>query len=216
MNRKTGFKFPALPNYQSEGNNWMTNDQERLNVIYGWTSLLIAIGACMYVSIRFAKYIKSRVHNAYQVRMFLHVFTNWNNHFYYIQAIGEDQGIAFSQVASISSYIPQVKSDEFPYPLIAFDTLKDGISEDLFEWKDPEKPYLYYDMTKDVKDVFMGTGSSLDVNSKCLFSRVKHWPLQKDLAKNESEEEITSKDENLYVIDSPNGQWRYMATMIRN
>ena len=135
-----------------------------------------------------------------------------------LQAIGDDQGIAFSQVASISSYIPQVKSDEFAYPLLAFDTSKDAISEDLFEWKDPEKPYLYYDVTKDVKNVFMGAVTSLDVNSSnCLFSSVKHWPPQKDVSKNdEGEEEIVSQDENLHVINSPNGQWRCIATMIRN
>lgn len=201
MNRKTGVKFPAFPKYQTYDNTWMTKDQESLNVIYGWTSLFIVIGACLYIAIRFLKYVKKK-----------------NNNDSY-ESIGDDQGIAFSHVASISSYIPQVKSDYFPYPLLAFDTsYNSNINEDLYEWKDPEKTYSYYDITKDVKEVFMGTLLSPEKYlSKCVFSRVKHWqPKISMLVQNNKGKDVIPKVEDTYVLDSPNGQWRHMAKMVRN
>jgi hypothetical protein len=47
-------------------------------------------------------------------------------------AVGEDQGINYSQVPSRSAYIPQVFSGLFAYPLIACST--DRIDEELYNW----------------------------------------------------------------------------------
>ena len=45
---------------------------------------------------------------------------------------GDDQGIPFSEVASRSAYIPQVRSPLFSYPLIACNS--ELIDEELFDW----------------------------------------------------------------------------------
>ena len=94
-------------------------------------------------------------------------------------AVGEDQGIAFSDVASIRSYILQAQSDYFLYPLLAFES-PNGINDNLYAWKNPQNPYLYYDLTKDITEVFMETLLLLEMNtSKSLFSTVKYWPPEK-------------------------------------
>ena len=103
--------------------------------------------------------------------------------------------------------------------MLAFDTsYNSNINEDLYEWKDPEKTYSYYDITKDVKEVFMGTLLSPEKYlSKCVFSRVKHWqPKISMLVQNNKGKDVISKVEDTYVLDSPNGQWRHMAKMVRN
>lgn len=42
--------FPALPIFQPKGSQWMTDEQERLTTIYGWTSLsFIAFFALVFV-----------------------------------------------------------------------------------------------------------------------------------------------------------------------
>jgi hypothetical protein len=47
-------------------------------------------------------------------------------------AVGDDQGINYSDVTSRSAYIPQVFSGLFSYPLIACNT--DKIDEELYDW----------------------------------------------------------------------------------
>lgn len=37
--RTPGRNFPALPQFQPEGGEWMTEDQEQITTLYGWTSL---------------------------------------------------------------------------------------------------------------------------------------------------------------------------------
>lgn len=48
------------------------------------------------------------------------------------KAVGDDQDIPFSTVASRNAYIPEVISPMFPYPLIACKT--DDIDPELYEW----------------------------------------------------------------------------------
>jgi hypothetical protein len=47
-------------------------------------------------------------------------------------AVGDDQGINYSEVLSRSAYIPQVVSGLFAYPLVACST--DKIDEELYDW----------------------------------------------------------------------------------
>ena len=86
------------------------------------------------------------------------------------QASGDDQGINFSKVPTISSYIPQVHSKVFSYPLLACNI--DRIDCDLLDWTDPDRPFAFYDLTKDAEVLLRGT----DVSSKQVFSPVAHRP----------------------------------------
>jgi len=80
-----------------------------------------------------------------------------------------DQNIPFSQVVAIDSYIPQVRSFQFPYPLILCDVK--GIDECLFNWNDPDGPRSYYDITIDAETFLKGTS----LTKSDVFSRVQHW-----------------------------------------
>jgi hypothetical protein len=73
-------------------------------------------------------------------------------------------------VPSISTYVPQVASNVFPYPLFACNI--DGIDEELFDWTDSDRPHSFYDLTKDADEVLRG----LDISHKHVFSTLSHWP----------------------------------------
>lgn len=53
------------------------------------------------------------------------------------QPDGNVQGESFSQVETISSYIPQVNSNFFTHPLLAVNI--DYVEESIFDWNDPER-----------------------------------------------------------------------------
>ena len=74
---------------------------------------------------------------------------------------------------SINTYVPQVASTVFSYPLFACNI--DGIDEDLFDWTDPDRPHSYYDLTKDAEEVLRG----LDISHKHVFSTLHHFPPEK-------------------------------------
>jgi hypothetical protein len=46
--------------------------------------------------------------------------------------MGNGQGIAFHEVATIAGYVPQVKSTFFSFPLIVCDC--DKLGDRLFDW----------------------------------------------------------------------------------
>jgi hypothetical protein len=86
-----------------------------------------------------------------------------------LQPNGDDQEINFSDVPSMSTYVPQVSSTVFSYPLFACNI--DGIDEELFDWTDPDRPHSFYDLTKDADEVLRGS----DVSQKHVFSTLRHW-----------------------------------------
>jgi hypothetical protein len=51
----------------------------------------------------------------------------------------------------------------------------DDIDEELFDWTDPDRPYEFYDLTKDADELLAG----LDIGNKHVFSVVSHWPPEK-------------------------------------
>lgn len=61
----------------------------------------------------------------------------------------------------------------YAYPLLACNV--DGIDEELFDWTDPDRPYAFYDLTKDAEKLLAG----LDVGSNHVFSVLAHWPPEK-------------------------------------
>jgi hypothetical protein len=99
------YRFPFIPEFQPEGLEWMTSEQESVTRIYGWSALILSF----LVVLVFIK-------DSYD-------------------PTGKDQGLNFSEVPSISSYVPQVESKVYSYPLLACNV--DAIDHDLLEWTDP-------------------------------------------------------------------------------
>ncbi|KAL3776039.1 hypothetical protein HJC23_009665 [Cyclotella cryptica] len=145
-----GFNFPAIPSWQKEGEEWMSNEQKLLTSLYGWSSFVLVLCTLLWIT-------------SISVRTFIYR-ANY-------EACGKDQGIPFSDVAAISSYIPEVRSGIFSYPLLAVDT--DHVDEELYEWKDPDKPHSYYDLTRDARQILKDVRSEGEIRS--LFSKVKCW-----------------------------------------
>jgi len=147
-------RFPFSAENQPEGMEWMTEDQEDLTAIWSW----VAVGFLGGLLIIY----------------FLGIFRKFCCKPKY-RARGDDQNINFSEVATISSYIPQVNSPIFSYPLVACSI--DNIDDELFDWDDPDRPYEYYDLTKDAKYLMEGL---TDVSESVTFSQIAHWPPPKN------------------------------------
>jgi len=149
--RGDGPSFPFIAANQPSGARWMTEEQEIITNIYGWSSVgVIAIVAIVFMS--------------GWVDSFMSLFRSSYD------AVGDDMNVPFSEVPSISAYIPQVESTMFAYPLLA--TSCDGIDEELYDWNDPDRPFEFYDLTKDADKLLRG----MDVSHKVVFSLVRHWP----------------------------------------
>jgi hypothetical protein len=151
MFRQPGKSFPAIPSNQPEGSEWMTEEQEQVTTIYGWTSVAVLGVVFLSVIWGWIQSAKGLFKSTYEPS-------------------GEDQGINFSEVPSISTYVPQVESKAYSYPLLACNI--DSIDADLFDWTDPDRPHGYYDLTKDADDLLQGT----DITTKMVFSTLTHWP----------------------------------------
>lgn len=141
--------FPFVPSNQPEGDEWMTEEQEQLTLIYGWAS----VGAICFVAVTF-------------VQGWVEKLVQW----LYGESISvvEDQRINFSDVTNISAYIPHVASDVFSYPL--FVCSMDGIGEEVIDWRDPLRSHAFYDLTKDADKILEG----IDIENKCIFSQVSN------------------------------------------
>jgi hypothetical protein len=109
--------FPFIPEFQPEGMEWMNPEQETVTRVYGWSSLVLLFLVVLVFLLMIA-------------RALLGVFFKDR-----YDPTGKDQGINFSDVRSISSYVPQVESKVYSYPLLACNV--DLIDHDLLEWTDP-------------------------------------------------------------------------------
>ena len=152
------FIFPFVPSVapkMSRGDvdpyKYMTPEQILSTTYFGWAALTIVA----LTLLRFIYY--------------------WYSDFRSVQhyePFGESQGIRYCDVASRNAYIPQVHSGMFAYPLIACKI--DGLDEELFDFKDPDRSYKYYDLTLDAKKL-ISKGNKNDVADPPGFSIVKHW-----------------------------------------
>eukprot|EP00980_Cylindrotheca_fusiformis_P007077 scaffold1482_cov120-Cylindrotheca_fusiformis.AAC.19 len=128
--------FPFVHNIRKEGAKWMTDDQKLITSIFGWSSVVFTVGILL-------KFVAS------WVRLYQALHTS------IYKPVGADQNIAFSTVGQRSGYLPLVSSPFFSFPLIA--CLSDEVDEELFDWKDPDRPYEYYDLTEDARKLLIGS-----------------------------------------------------------
>ena len=143
--------FPFVSSTQLEGEEWMTPDQEDATDIYGWAVFAVIIFVALGFVHGWFTGLMSLFRGSYEAR-------------------GDDQNIPFSKVPTITTYIPEVESSIFPYPLLACNV--DNIDPDLLAWTDPDRPYAYYDLTKDAEVLLRGQ----DVSTKVVFSQIAHFP----------------------------------------
>lgn len=170
-----GFAFPASPDWQRKGLEWMTDEQETLVALYGWTSVAMVVGFVVYI---FGGAIKN---------FFFGIFRG------IYKPTGRDQCIDFSTDQEIYAYVPQVRRGGYAFPFLACDV--DGISDNLIGWTDTHNSRdfhnIIYDMPYDgmkrQRDEEVTEESSTDEEKKSkkrpIFSIIKHW--QPEWAKNE-------------------------------
>ena len=148
-----GFSFPFVPtmsNAKTNPNEWMTDDQITTTTYFGWA----AVGIAGLVVLKF-------VYGWWT--MFLDRYRSTYS------AVGDDQGIRYSDVTSRSAYIPQVHSPLFAYPLVACNT--DVIDEELYDWTDPDRSFSFYDLSNDAAKLL----TDLHLEEIPGFSVVKHY-----------------------------------------
>jgi len=121
--QKVDFKWPPVPSlFQSEEFSWMSNDQETLSHIYGWTS-------CGVVVIFFFV-----IFGITAIRWFLSLFVGR------YEEEGKDQEVDFASVRGIDGYIPQIfVGFGNVYPIICTDVT--NVDLDLIGWNDTFTEY---------------------------------------------------------------------------
>ncbi|KAL7553599.1 hypothetical protein ACHAWF_016906 [Thalassiosira exigua] len=145
--------WPPLPRFQSEDARWMTESQETLASLYGWTSVLvIMIASFQFLGSTIVPWVQSLYESTYEPD-------------------GMDQGISFSKVThlkEVHGYVPQAKVNGFLFPLLACDI--DGINAELIGWKDEERGFNAHSLLCDVAAI---TKSKTLPNM--VFSVVRQW-----------------------------------------
>ena len=88
---------------------------------------------------------------------------------------GRDMLINYSSLEDRAGFVPEVATDEAPYPFIVGDVTE--MDDDLFDWAPDERTYDYYDVTKDLDDILSPTEFD-EASTKLLFSSVKDWSIE--------------------------------------
>lgn len=148
-------RFPYIPAFNKDASAYMNTDQYISTTYFGWTAFILMIVILVKFALVFYFGLKKTYGAGYE-------------------AVGESQGIPFSEVPSRSAYIPQVVSDCFAFPLIACKV--DGIDEEVFDFTDPDRSYKYYDLTKDAKKLL----AEQKIEDPPGFSIVKTWAPESD------------------------------------
>jgi len=145
------FAFPAFPDNQPPGSEWMTEEQEQLTGIYAFVSVSVLGLVGLIFIYRMIRALQDLVSAKYKPH-------------------GADQGKRFSAKGNISSYVPQIQSDHFAHPLVAVNI--DHVGENIFDWHDPDRSHSYYDLTRDAEKLLKGD------EEVCYraFGQIRHWP----------------------------------------
>ena len=149
-----GKLVPPLPVYQPDSAKWMTDDQEIITALYGWTAIIVLVTSVgTFMKKTLGSYIQSFMYNTYEPE-------------------GEDQNIPFRKVKhlfQVRGYIPQRKEPGFSHPLLTCDMT--GVDEDLIGWRDNFRGYEYHSLFNDANHILGGR----PVNHA--FSIFKQWNL---------------------------------------
>lgn len=155
--RKQGYEEDYEPGEHCEKRRdltWMTEEQEKVALVFGWFLTVMTVLSSLYL----LRIIWKTIQGYFQAQDFT----------------GDDQGIPFSSVNFITTYIPQVASSEFSYPLLACSI--DEIDTTLMTWTDPHKPYSFYSLLNDAQGILGLDDDSAKKAFNRVFDRVKHWP----------------------------------------
>ncbi|CAB9497647.1 protease [Seminavis robusta] len=200
------FPFPPTPGIQPEGLKWMTEAQERICTVFGWTSLAVSVAYVIYFLKEIRLFVSSLMRPTYK------------------PTLAKSQRIDFSSNERMVAYIPQIKVESLMYPLLACDV--DGIDQDMIGWSDPRHSYdrhnLIFDVPRinqrrrmtisitpdQIEDNNGGKKSSSANNAgeRPIFSIVKHYPPEWQLRmKIESDMIGTAYSES---FESSNQSWQ--------
>ncbi|KAI2513792.1 Calcium-activated chloride channel [Fragilaria crotonensis] len=142
--------FPAIPQFQREGSQWMTPDQESATRLLGWTSVVVIfLIALMLSRTIFNLTLRKLIFRPYR-------------------PTGKASSQRFSETTGRYGYVPRIKSPRFQYPLLACNI--SAIDPELVDWSDPSSsfPFDEHNLIYDVP----GISSRCD---KQVFSVVKSW-----------------------------------------
>mmetsp|Transcript_25625 Transcript_25625/g.35923 ORF Transcript_25625/g.35923 Transcript_25625/m.35923 type:complete len:236 (+) Transcript_25625:85-792(+) len=140
--------FPATPANQPLGGEWMSEDQQFVCQIFGWTSMLVTIGGLLVMFRRTViRKIKAVFVNPFEAR----------------QSTMQER---FSEVLDVFAYVPQIGLPGHSYPTLFCDVSK--IGDELISWRDPDHPFEFHNAIYDLP--------IYDENSDTpIFSSVHHW-----------------------------------------
>mmetsp|Transcript_26866 Transcript_26866/g.41186 ORF Transcript_26866/g.41186 Transcript_26866/m.41186 type:complete len:253 (+) Transcript_26866:134-892(+) len=169
--RLEAFPYPPLPGKQPEDGVWMTDDQERITDIWGWTSVAVMVSFIMGV---FGQSVWIGFRNIFQG---------------IYKPEGREQHIDFGGVEEIFGYVPQIPVGGFPFPLLACDI--DDVDQNLVGWNDRQNSYdihnLIFDVpyagmrrTKRIEENTRGT-PTLKENSAYLLNSQRSFPTEQGL-----------------------------------
>lgn len=180
--------FPPVAKVQGS-NKWMTDGQERLTRIYGWTCLALLIGYIVLVlGGNITRAVLSIVRPVYKPK-------GLNQHKDFSSGIGFES----------FGFIPQLDIPGFHFPLLVCNI--DNIDVRLIGWKDPNiqkggDPHRNYDDHNLMFDVphetlhrsrnvaaDESTTSSIVGKTRPIFSVVKHYPPKWELERRAAEKE---------------------------
>jgi hypothetical protein len=151
--------FPALPSFQRDGMEWMSDDQERATRLLGWTSVaVIGIVALIILNRLFLQTIRGFLFKPYRSE-------------------GEASDQRFSELKERYGYVPQVKEAGFQYPLLACNI--EELDSAFVDWSDPSTSYPF-----DKHNLIYDIPGLADDNKNPICSVVKSWSYRKELHKN--------------------------------
>lgn len=155
----SNFQFPATSRAQSEDNEWMTDDQETIVDIFGWSGFggVLALLAMKYGFMAWG-YVCSCFRGTYE-----------ND--------SKDMRINFSSLDGICAYVPQIRYyAKENFPLIA--TNFEDIDPKFMDWEDPDGGYEKWDLRSEIPEDLK---RRLKKKRRKYLSIVKHYPLTQNI-----------------------------------